>query len=68
MNLLKENVAHKNSEQNEPLAIDVQDVSAIIGRFFLTDISFKVPVERFVDLSGKIVLAKRYFYEHSSIR
>jgi len=53
MNLLKENVAHKNSEQNEPLAIGVQDVSAIIGRFFLTNISFKVPRGTVCGLVGK---------------
>ena len=53
MNLLKENVAHNNSEQNLPLAIDVQDVSAIIGRFFLTDISFKVPRGTVCGLVGK---------------
>ena len=53
MSLLKGNVAHKNSEQNQPLAIDVQNVSAIIGRFFLTDISFKVPRGTVCGLVGK---------------
>ena len=53
MKLRKENIAHNNSEQNLPLAIDVQDVSAIIGRFFLTDISFKVPRGTVCGLVGK---------------
>ena len=53
MNLLKENVEHKDLVQDQSFAIDVQDVSAIIGRFFLTDISFKVPRGTVCGLVGK---------------
>ena len=53
MSLLKENVAQKNSEQDQPFALKVQDVSAIIGRFFLTNISFKVPRGTVCGLVGK---------------
>ena len=53
MSLLKENSAHKSLAQDQPFAIDVQDVSAIIGRFFLTDISFKVPRGTVCGLVGK---------------
>ena len=53
MSLLKENSAHKSLAQDQPFAIDVQDISAIIGRFFLTDISFKVPRGTVCGLVGK---------------
>ena len=53
MNLLKENVEHKDLVRDQPFAIDVQGVSAIIGRFFLTDISFKVPRGTVCGLVGK---------------
>ena len=53
MSVPKENVEHKSVAQNLPFAIEVQDVSAIIGRFFLTDISFKVPRGTICGLVGK---------------
>ncbi len=53
MNSLEENVEFKSMAQDQPFAIDVQDVSAIIGRFFLTDISFKVPRGTVCGLVGK---------------
>ena len=53
MILQKDNVEHNNLAQDYPFAIDVQDVSSIIGRFFLTDISFKVPRGTVCGLVGK---------------
>ena len=53
MNSLIENVELKSIAQDQPFAIDVQDVSAIIVRFFLTNILFKVPRGTVCGLVGK---------------
>ncbi len=68
MSFLKENVDHRSIAQNQPFAIEVQDVSAIIGRFFSQIFLLKCHAEPYVDLLGKIVQVKPFYYERSSIR
>ncbi len=41
------------AEQEGPFAMEVQGVSAVIGHFFLTDVSFKVPRGTVCGLVGK---------------